>query len=277
MAQRESEFAGKLVVITGAASGIGEATALAFAERGAALELADLDEAGLSRVAREAERRGALRARGSEVDVADEAGVRGFAERVHASGAAVDVLVNNAGVGVAGGFLDTSVEDWAWMLGVNLWGVIHTTRAFAPPMLARRRGQIINVASAAAFWNPSALGAYGTTKYALFGLSEALRQDFSERGVGVSVVCPGVVNTPLVDNLRLRGRYSGANSRERLRAEVGRHGASREAVAAAIVHAARANSAVVPVALQGWGLYLLKRLTPSLLPALFRRWTAAEL
>ncbi|HWA74994.1 MAG TPA: SDR family NAD(P)-dependent oxidoreductase [Polyangiaceae bacterium] len=264
-------YAGKLVVITGAASGIGEATALAFAEQGAALELADIDSTGLPRVAAEAMRRGALRADTTVLDVSDPVAVLAFAWVVHGRGSAVDVLVNNAGVCLVGGFLDTRVEDWAWMLGVNLWGLIHVTRAFAPRMLERGSGQIMNVASASAFYNPVLLGAYGATKYAVFGLSEALRQEYAPRGVGVSVVCPGVVKTPLIDHLRLRGRYTEEPQRRELRRVVSEGGLGPEVVAHAIVRAARGRKAVVPVGLQAWGLYLLKRLTPALLPSLFRR------
>jgi NAD(P)-dependent dehydrogenase (short-subunit alcohol dehydrogenase family) len=271
------EFAGKLVVITGAASGIGEATALAFAELGAALELADVDAAALNRVAHECMRRGAERADARLVDVSDSVAVLSFAWLVQGRADAVDVLVNNAGVCLAGGFLDTRVEDWAWMLGVNLWGVIHVTRAFAPRMLERGRGQIINVASAAAFYNPVDLGAYGTTKYALFGLSEALRQEFAPHGVGVSVVCPGVVDTPLIEHLRLRGRFSGEHQREHLRQQVTTRGLGAEVVALAILRAAQRGTAVVPVGLQAWVLYLLKRLTPSLLPFFLRRFSEREL
>jgi NAD(P)-dependent dehydrogenase (short-subunit alcohol dehydrogenase family) len=275
MSQRA--FAGKLVVITGAASGIGEATALAFAEQGAALELADVDATALNRVAAEALRRGAERADARLVDVSDSVAVLSFAWLVQGRADAVDVLVNNAGVCLTGGFLETRVEDWAWLLGVNLWGAIHVTRAFAPRMLERGRGHIINVASAAAFYNPVDLGAYGTTKYALFGMSEALRQEFAPRGVRVSVVCPGVVDTPLIQHLRLRGRFAGETQREQLRQQVTTKGLPAEVVAHAIVGAAKRGTAVVPVGLQAWGLYLLKRLTPSLLPRFIRRFSDREL
>jgi NAD(P)-dependent dehydrogenase (short-subunit alcohol dehydrogenase family) len=269
------EFAGKLVVITGAASGIGEATALAFAEQGAALELADVDATALNRVAAECMRRGAQRADARLVDVSDSVAVLSFAWLVQGRADAVDILVNNAGVCLAGGFLDTRVEDWAWMLSVNLWGVIHMTRAFVPRMLERGRGRIINVASASAFYNPVDLGAYGTTKHALFGLSEALRQEFGPRGVGVSVVCPGIVNTPLIDHLRLRGRFTGEPQRERLR-QVTTRGLPPEVVAQAILRVAERGTAVVPVGLQAWVLYLLKRLTPSLLPRILRRFSVPD-
>lgn len=275
MSQSKGGFAGKLVVITGAGSGIGEATALAFAEQGAILELADIDSASLPRVAAEAMRRGAQRADTTVLDVSDPVAVLAFAWVVHGRSNAVDVLVNNAGVGLAGGFLDTRVEDWAWVLGVNLWGTIHVTRAFAPRMLEQRRGQIVNVASASAFYNPVVLTAYGTSKYALFGLSESLRQEFAPRGVSVSVVCPGIVKTPLIDHFRLRGRYTEEPQRQLLRRLVEEGGLSADTVARAILRAARGRKAVLPVGLQAWGLYLLKRLTPSLLPRLFRRFVGS--
>ena len=131
---------GAVVLITGAAEGIGRATALAFAAHGARLWLVDVDEPGLERTAGEARGAGAgTTAR--RVDVSDAPAMDALAAEVHAEHGALDVLVNNAGVGLAGGFLDTELADWKWILDVNLWGVIHGCRAFVPRMKERGRGQ----------------------------------------------------------------------------------------------------------------------------------------
>jgi len=166
-----TNLTGKTVLVTGAASGIGKETTLAFARRGANLAICDLNEAGLGETAQQ------IRSLGREViaqrvDVASRASMQEFAATVHARVPAVDILMNNAGVGLGAGFLDTSLDDWEWIVGINLKGVIHGCHCFIPPMVARGRGgHVINVASAAAFIATEALSAYSTTKYAVFGLS----------------------------------------------------------------------------------------------------------
>ena len=204
-----TNLSGKTVLVTGAASGIGKETALAFARRGAALVICDLNEAGLGETA------ALVRSMGRDViarrvDVANRDDVREFAAAVHAQVDAVDILMNNAGVGLGAGFLDTSLDDWEWIVGINLKGVIHGCHFFIPPMVARGRergrgGHVINVASAAAFVASEALTAYSTTKYAVFGLSEALRDELQRHRIGVTAVCPGIINTPITASSPLRG------------------------------------------------------------------------
>ncbi len=168
-------LAGKTALVTGGASGIGKATALAFARRGANLVICDVDTAGLAAVEQE------IRALGHDVftrrvDVADRDQMRDFAAAVHARVEAVDILMNNAGVGLGAGLLDTSLDDWDWILGINLRGVIHGCHFFVPPMVRRSRGgHVINLSSTAGYVASDALLAYSTTKFAVLGLSEALR------------------------------------------------------------------------------------------------------
>ena len=157
------EFAGQLVVVTGAASGIGRATALAFARAAAELFVCDLPSADLPGLQAELLAAGAPRAQAYAVDVGAREQMEHFCESVCRTGPP-DVLVNNAGVGLAGGLLATSLDDWQWILNVNLWGVVHGCHFFAPPMAARGRGQIINIASAAGYYNSQATTAYGTNR-----------------------------------------------------------------------------------------------------------------
>ncbi|HET9953349.1 MAG TPA: SDR family NAD(P)-dependent oxidoreductase, partial [Polyangiaceae bacterium] len=177
---------GSHVLITGAARGIGRAVALELATRGARLELVDLDESGLKSVREEAVERGALAASVARVDVSDAAAVEDLARRVLARTGPLDALINAAGVAVFGPVLDTDEELWRHVLEINLLGTVRCTRAFAPSMVERGRGQIVNVASASAFCAVPGLGAYATTKYAVLGLSEALRSELAASGVGVS-------------------------------------------------------------------------------------------
>lgn len=260
----------RVVVISGAASGIGRATALAFAQQGDELELIDVDEPGLARVHEEALAAGARRVATTCVDVASEASVNAFAAELGSRNVRCDVLVNNAGVLVAGGFLETEVEDWNFIFGVNLMGAVLLTRALLPPMIAARSGHIINVASASAFWNPPALTAYGCSKYALVGLSEALRQEVAAQGVRVTAVCPSLIATPIVDHMRVRGSFEQNDARRRMRDYLERHAPKPDVVAHAIVRASARDIAVLPVGGSAWLLYYLKRLAPSLISRLFR-------
>jgi NADP-dependent 3-hydroxy acid dehydrogenase YdfG len=268
-------LADRVVVITGAASGIGSATTLAFAREGAALCLCDIDAERLEHTAELAQRAGAARVFFEVVDVSQAAAMQRFAERVQDQVGVADVIVNNAGVLLFGGFLHTSLEDWRWLADTNLWGVIHGCHFFLPAMVARGQGgHVVNIASAAGFANSEALCAYGTTKYAVLGLSEALRDELAAKHIGVSVVCPGFVNTPIAKSMRVRGVDEPDAVRERVVAWCQKRDLSPEAVADAVLDAIRRDRALVPVAAEAWGLYALKRMMPDSVPALMRRLSA---
>src|SRR5262249_2472219 len=195
---------GRLALVRGAASGIGRASALAFARRGASLAICDLNEAGLAETEAEARRLGAeVLARRVDVARADE--MAAFAGEVHARAPAVDLLMNNARVGRGGGLLDTTLDDWRWIVDINLFGVVHGIHCFVPKMVERRRGHVVNVASMAGYVASATLPAYTTTKYAVVGLSESLREELAPHGIGVTAVCPGIINTPIVRTSRWRG------------------------------------------------------------------------
>ncbi|MGH7354170.1 MAG: SDR family NAD(P)-dependent oxidoreductase [Candidatus Rokuibacteriota bacterium] len=188
---------GKVAVVTGGASGIGRSLALAFARERAKVVLADVDEAGMARVA------GEIKAAGSEAatvhtDVADLASVQALAERAFATFGRVHVLCNNAGVALWGGLETMTHRDWQWALGVNLWGVIHGLEAFLPRMIAQKEGgHVVNTASMAGLVATRGLGVYNTTKYAVVGLSETLAKDLKPHGIGVTVLCPMGVATQI--------------------------------------------------------------------------------
>jgi NAD(P)-dependent dehydrogenase (short-subunit alcohol dehydrogenase family) len=257
-----TNLSGKTVVVTGASSGIGKETALAFARRGANLAICDVNEPGLAETERQIGAYGhSVLAR--RVDVADPEAMRAFAAAVHRGVEAVDIVMNNAGVGLGAGFLDTELSDWDWIIGINLRGVIHGCHFFIPPMVKRGRGgHVINVASAAAFMATEALSAYSTTKFAVLGLSEALRDELARHRIGVTAVCPGIINTPITQSSPLKGPQATPQARQRMVEIYQRRNYGPERVAENIVKAVKRNRAVAPVSPEAWVMYFLKRLAP---------------
>jgi 2-hydroxycyclohexanecarboxyl-CoA dehydrogenase len=251
---RRVEVSGARVVITGAGSGIGAATAQRFADAGAKVVAVDIDGAS---AAATAERCGEA---SYQCDVADAAAVRELAATVEREHGPVDVLVNNAGVGVGGSFLETSVEDWDWLRSINLDGVAYGCYAFGPAMIERGRGQIVNVASAAAYLPNRSMAAYSATKAAVFSFSQCLRADWAGKGVGVSVICPGLINTPIASHSRLYGRV--AAGQERI-VRAFRFGHSPDLVGGAIVRAVERNQAIAPVGLESALAYRVLRFAPG--------------
>ena len=258
-----STLEGKAVLVTGAASGIGKATALACARRGARLLICDLDENGLAATAEE------IRALGRQVttrqvDVADADAMRDFAAAVHGEVEAVDLLVNNAGVAIGGGSLYTSLPDWNWIVSINLMGVVHGCHYFLPPMVARGRGgHVANVASAAGYVGSAALVAYSTTKFAVVGFSESLRDELTPHRIGVTAICPGLINTPITRSARMLGPDASPEVRQRMIEFYERRNYGPERVAAGILRAVQRNRAVAPISPEAWVLYYLKRLLPG--------------
>ncbi len=206
----------RVAVVTGGGSGIGRALVDVFAREGARVVVADIDEPAATAAAQ------AVRARGGtalavRTDVTDLAQMQALADRAFAEVGAVDVLCNNAGVAIWGGLEAATHRDWQWVLGVNLWGVIHGLEAFLPRMIASgRRGHVVNTASMAGLVATRGLGIYNTSKYAVVGLSETLAKDLAPHGIGVSVLCPLGVAT----NIRSSDRNRPAHLRNESAREV---------------------------------------------------------
>ncbi|MGX2995891.1 SDR family oxidoreductase [Streptomyces sp. JNUCC 64] len=267
-------FAGRLVLVTGAGSGIGRSTALAFAGAGARVVVVDRDGETAARTAGEALAAGARGAWSETVDVTDEHAMERLAEKVTAEHGVVDVLVNNAGVGLSGAFLDTTPEEWRRVLDVNLWGVIHGCRLFGARMAERGQGgHIVNIASAAAYLPSRSLPAYGTTKAAVLALSGSLRAELAGRGVGVTAVCPGIVRTGITGTTRFAGTTP--EEEEKLRRKATRLYRLRdyppEKVAATVLRAVVQDRAVVQVAPEAHAVRLLSRFAPGVLRTLARK------
>ncbi|MFG2001270.1 SDR family oxidoreductase [Spirillospora sp. NPDC048911] len=262
-------FDGSLVVVTGAGSGIGRATALAFAEKGADVVAADLDPATARRTAELIGPRG----HAVQVDVADPVAMEDFAKSVLHEHGVPDVVVNNAGIGMAGAFLDHSVEDWRRVLDVNLWGVVHGSRLFGARMAEQGQGgHIVNTASAAAFTPSRTLPAYATSKAAVLMLSECLRAELAGKGIGVSAICPGIVNTNITRTSRFVGQSAEEQGRKQERAAraYARRNFGPEGVAKQIVAAVQKNRALVPVTPEARLSYLTSRISPRVMRLLAR-------
>ena len=247
------DLKGRVAAVTGGASGLGRAMALAFADEGMHVALADVADA--REVLAEVEKRG-VRGFAMTVDVSRAEDVEGFAARVEKDLGPAALVCNNAGVAPSGESWEVSVDDWRWILGVNLWGVIHGVRAFAPRMIARDLGHIVNTASVAGLISPPGSAAYNVTKHAVVALSETLHHDLRSRGsaVGVSVLCPAYVPTRIAESERNRpAGYAATPKSEQMLA---RQALLKKAVASGKLSAEDVARAVV-AAVKGERFYIL--------------------
>ena len=198
---------GKVVTITGAASGIGRALAVTAANRGALVAISDIDEAGLATTEQAviAAAGGADRVHSQRLDVSDAAAFTAYAATVEAHYGRLNVLINNAGVSLTGDLVELSLDDIAWIIGINLGGVIHGTRAFLPRLIASGDGQLVNISSLFGLISMPGQSVYNATKYAVRGLTESVRQEMLIAGHPVAVTCvhPGGVRTGIARNGRV--------------------------------------------------------------------------
>lgn len=253
----------KVCLITGGARGLGLAAAEALLAEGAKVMITDLD-------AREGQLQAArlgAHAMFREQDVRSAAHWQATLDALIAAWGRLDVLVNNAGIGMSGPVLAMNTADWERILKVNLWSVIHGTRLFAKQMIAAgKRGQIVNVSSGLAFFPTRLTPAYNTTKAAVQMLSECLRAELAGQGIGVSTVYPGVVNTGIVTRSRFVGRDDAGQTRERRKADrlYQLRNLKPGAVARAIVDAVDHNRAEVRVGAEVHAIRWMSRLAPGL-------------
>jgi NAD(P)-dependent dehydrogenase (short-subunit alcohol dehydrogenase family) len=261
-------------LVTGAASGIGLATALELARRGARVALVDLDPAKLAQAKRAVQAAGGTGSLSSSMvsthvlDVADAEAVAEFGRKFTVDFAPLDLLVNNAGVSVVAPFTATREADWQWLMGVNVWGPLRLTRALLPSMLARGAGDLAFVASLAGLVGAPGMVAYSTSKFAIVGFAEALRLELAGTGVGVTVVCPGYVRT----GLHAATRYRNEGFRRFLDNPPSWYGISKERVARELLDAVAQRRPLVTLGPESMG-YWLKRLAPSAAFTL-TRWAA---
>lgn len=233
-------------LITGAASGIGRALALAVASEGAILYLSDINGAALDAVCSDIRARGGLIGHARAFDISDIGQVRIYADEVHRAVDHLDVLMNVAGIAIWGSVEDLRHEDWRRCIDVNLMGPIHMIECFVPRMIAAGRGgHIVNVSSAAGLFPLPLHAAYSASKFGLRGISEVLRFDLERHGIGVSLVCPGAVRTGLVQTVQVAGVDMTHPEAVKLRTRFSRHAVTPEAAAEAILRGVKSGRYLV--------------------------------
>ncbi len=246
----------RVAVVTGAASGIGRASVLEFARAGMDIALADLNEAGLETVAGEVRALG-RRAICVRTDVTRKADIENLLKRTLAELGGVHVMMNNAGITVVGNAWESTDEDWKRVIDIDLWGVIHGCRVFAPVLAKQGEGHIVNTASGAGLMAVPGMVSYSTAKFGVVGLSEGFRWELAPHGVGVTVVCPGVVKTNIVASAEFRGSHQ-AGREQALKITEG--GVAPEKLAKKIVKAVKNDEPVVLIGPEAYAISAMKRL-----------------
>jgi NAD(P)-dependent dehydrogenase (short-subunit alcohol dehydrogenase family) len=240
------ELSGRSCLITGAASGIGRATALAVAQRGATVFLTDIDAAGLDRTTSLVGESGGSVGLAHPADVSEYDAVRALADRLHAAHGSLDVVMNVAGISTWGPVEELSHEDWRRQIDVNLMGPIHVIECFLPPMIeAGRGGHLVNVSSSAGLFGLPWHAAYSAAKFGLRGVSEVLRFDLRRHGIGVTLVCPGAVDTGLVETVRIVGVDRSAPEVRKMTERFRERAVTPDRVAELIVEAVERNRYLV--------------------------------
>ncbi len=253
-------FSGRRVFLTGAASGIGRATALLLARGGAELFLTDVNAEGLQQTVADARALGAVVSEHRALDIADYDAVARFAADIHTAHPAMDVVMNIAGISAWGTVDQLTHRHWRSMVDVNLMGPIHVIESFVPPMVAAGRGgQVVNVSSAAGLVALPWHAAYSASKYGLRGLSEVLRFDLARHRIGVSLVVPGAVDTPLVRTVDIAGVDREDPRVRRWITRFSGHAVSPERVAEKILTGIAKNKYLIYTSADIRALYAFKR------------------
>jgi len=263
-------FQGKTAMVTGAGSGIGRSLAMELGAAGARVLVTDCLPERVDRVVAELREKGADAA-GWRVDHARREEVSALAAQVLEEKGPVDILCLNAGVGHGGRVEDTVLEDWEWLIGVNLWGAIYMIHEFVPQMIRRKQGWILITASGLGLVPAPGMAPYTTSKYAMVGLGESLRTELALHNITVSVLCPGIINTNIVNDGRIHIQDSGGKS---AKSKVARFYATRGADPAVVardgLRALARDIGIMPTPLHTWPVYLLHRLSPGLYHGLAR-------
>ncbi|MBN2159872.1 MAG: SDR family oxidoreductase [Spirochaetes bacterium] len=266
-----SKFKNAIAIVTGAGSGIGRELALRLAKKGAKVIITDIDQKRIDAVLAELKAKG-VEADGYRVDHSKLDDVRKFAKDFFAKWKRVDILCSNAGVGHGGRLQELKIEDWEWVMGINLWGAIYMVQLFVPSMIQRRSGRILITASGAGIIGIPGMAPYCTSKFAMMGLAESLRSELYKYNIKVSALCPGIINTNIIKNGKILFKdKQGRTVQSDVEKFYSTFGSSAKHVAKQGISALWWDTGVkVSPGFQMWPVYLLKRLSPSLWQALTR-------
>lgn len=254
----------RVAVVTGAGSGIGRATALALAEKGCHLALADINTQSLTETADMARERG-VEATEHCVNVGVREEVEKFVKDVESTHQAAHILVNNAGVGLMVGFIDQTIEQIERIVNINLWGVIFGCKFFLPLIMKQDEGHIVNISSLAGITPSPGMATYSLTKFAIRGFTESIRYELDQFNVGVTAVHPGIINTNMIDATE----YQKSTRRDKDKETFSKHGHSPEKVAGKIVKAIEKNQQRVLVGPEAYFADAVKRAFPVYSDKLF--------
>ena len=252
---------GAIALVTGAGNGIGRATATRLAAAGASVIAADVDGDAAARTASE------IGGKAHTLDVRDRGAWAELAAAINEEHGSLGILVNNAGVGLSARMLDSSDEDWDWVLDINLVGMINGCAAFGPAMVEAKKGHIVNISSGLGYVPRADQIAYVTSKAGMIEFTRSLRADWIRYGLTVSVICPGLINSGIDKRVRYKGELATDESRQSVY-DLFAKGRPPEKVGDAILDAIRRNRAVVPV---GWDAAVPWHLRSFMPPALVDR------
>ncbi|WP_243056684.1 SDR family oxidoreductase [Nocardioides sp. SR21] len=257
------ELNGKVAVITGAGSGIGRALSIDLARRGSLLAISDVDDAGLAETVDLVKAAGAREVRSDHLDVADRAAFAAYASAVAEHFGRVNLVVNNAGVALAGNLEDLEYPDMDWIMGINFWGVVHGTKEFLPHLIASGDGHLVNISSLFGLISMPGQSMYNAAKYAVRGMSEAVREEMLVAGhpVGVTVVHPGGIKTAIARNARYSAVEDGAQTAKFFDEKLAKM--TPERAAEIIVKGIRTDKARVLVGIDAHAVHTLAKVTGS--------------
>jgi len=255
---------GAKIFITGAASGIGRSVAIAMSALGCRLFLTDINGKGLEETVAMISKRSGEVCRFQALDVSSYEEVKAFADEIHKNSGPMDIVMNVAGIALFALIEDMTHNHWQKVIAINLWGPIHIIECFVPEMIRAKKGQIVNVASVAGLMGPPWHAAYSASKAGLVGMSEVLRLDLRQHNIGVTVVCPGGVDTPLKNTVEILGVDNRGEYVKELKQRFAKHAISPDKVAEQIIAAIRKNKFMVITSGDVKFAYLCKHYFPPL-------------